>query len=153
MAATTPTAFISGPLEPTPEFFTTHYTPRLSSAIAAGHAFIIGPSRGTDALALSHLLQAGVAPTRITVFLRESETRWGARFRRMGVKVVVAGRSHTDRDAAMTAASDYDILRYLTEVEARALYGDKYRPRVSGTEKNEIRRRELVAATRVSGES
>ncbi|KAJ7070109.1 hypothetical protein C8F01DRAFT_1115295 [Mycena amicta] len=144
--AETLTAFISGPLEPAPDFFTTHYTTRLTTAIAAGHAFVVGPGRGIDTLALAHLLQAGVPPQRITVFLRESEARLAARFRAQGLRNVVSGRSHTERDAAMTAASDYDILRYLTELEARVVYGDKYRLRVSGTEKNEIRRRELAEA-------
>ncbi|KAJ7243015.1 hypothetical protein C8J57DRAFT_1366957 [Mycena rebaudengoi] len=59
---------------------------------------------------------------------------------------MVAGKGHTERDAAMTAASDYDILRYQTEAECRALYGKKYRARVSGTQLNEIRRQEAAPA-------
>jgi len=55
--------------------------------------------------------------------------------------VVIAGRSHTQRDEAMTGASHYDILRYRTDEECRALYGKDYRKRVSGREKNGIRRR------------
>ena len=45
-----------------------------------------------------------------------------------------------ERDAAMTAASDYDILRYRTEEEAREVYGKGWWPRVSNTEMNERRR-------------
>ncbi|KAF7297624.1 hypothetical protein MKEN_01385400 [Mycena kentingensis (nom. inval.)] len=151
-SSSVPTAFISGPLEPTSAFFSTHYTPRIAHAVAAGHSFVLGPSRGTDALALTHLLESGVSPQRITVFLRESESkqRWAGRFRAQGVRIVVSGKTHMERDAAMTAASDYDILWYLTETEARVLYGDQYRPRVSGTEKNEIRRRELAARADIS---
>ena len=43
---------------------------------------------------------------------------------------------HVQRDAAMTAASDYDILYVRTEAESRAIYGARYRPRVSATEMN-----------------
>lgn len=55
--------------------------------------------------------------------------------------MIVVGKGHTERDEAMTRASHYDILRYRTEEECRLLYGSNYRKRVSGTEKNEIRRK------------
>lgn len=58
---------------------------------------------------------------------------------------------HVQRDAAMTAASDYDILYVRTEEESRALYGPRYRPRVSATELNRRRRAELLAAKRTEG--
>ena len=57
--------------------------------------------------------------------------------------VVVAKKG---RDASMTAASDYDILCARSEAESRELYGPKYRPRVSATEMNRMRRAELQAA-------
>lgn len=57
---------------------------------------------------------------------------------------MVAGRNHTERDVAMTRASHYDILRYRTEAECWVLYGDAYRKRVSGTEKNELRRQQGI---------
>ncbi|KAJ7715709.1 hypothetical protein DFH07DRAFT_361020 [Mycena maculata] len=141
------TAFISGPLEPTATYFEEHYAPRLDAAISQGHSFILGPSRGVDTLALGYLHQHHVPPSRVTVYLNESEAalpkwkRFADELHARGVGVVVAGRGHTERDAAMTAASDYDILRYQTEAECRALYGSKYRPRVSGTQLNEIRRK------------
>jgi hypothetical protein len=49
---------------------------------------------------------------------------------------------HLQRDARMTRASDYDILWVRSEDEARKLYGDKYRTRVSATEMNRLRRLE-----------
>ncbi|KAF2450089.1 hypothetical protein P171DRAFT_428172 [Karstenula rhodostoma CBS 690.94] len=64
-----PTAFISGPLDPSAEYFATHYKPKIITAIAAGHNFIIGPVRGVDALALQYLLDQGVAPERVSVYL------------------------------------------------------------------------------------
>ncbi|KAJ3506450.1 hypothetical protein NMY22_g17246 [Coprinellus aureogranulatus] len=104
---------------------------------------------------------------RITVYLTQSEAR-NPRIRfsptmkaleRGGGKIIVSSvpldkkahiptnmrtdpNSHlTQRDEAMTRASHYDILRYRTEEECRVLYGVKYRKRVSGTEKNELRRK------------
>jgi hypothetical protein len=146
------TAFISGPLEPTPAYFAQHYAPRIDIAIAQSHSFIVGPSRGTDTIALSYLKEHGVPPSRVTLFLNESEgaqPKWqqvADSLRVRGAGVVVVGRGNTERDAAMTAASDYDILRYHTEAECRALYGNKYRPRVSGTQRNELRRKEMQEA-------
>ncbi|KAJ6535915.1 hypothetical protein DFH09DRAFT_819123, partial [Mycena vulgaris] len=134
------TAFISGPLAPSPTYFAEHYQPRLDAAIAQGHSFVLGPSAGIDTLALEYLLQRGVPPSRVTVFLSQSEGKlpqwhkFADALRAKGVAVVVAGTGHTERDAAMTAASDYDILQYRTEAECRALYGRNFRARVSGTE-------------------
>ncbi|KAJ6617555.1 hypothetical protein B0H10DRAFT_2218493 [Mycena sp. CBHHK59/15] len=146
VAAKSQVAFISGPLAPTPTYFVDHYAPRLDAAIAQGHAFVLGPSRGIDALALAYLRQHDVPAVHITVYLSQREAALAPRLRAQGVAAVVAGRGHTERDATMTAASDYDILRYQTEAECRALYGSKYRARVSGTQLNEIRRQEAAAA-------
>ena len=44
----------------------------------------------------------------------------------------------------MTGATDYDILYVRSEDESRQLYGEKYRPRVSATEMNRMRRLELA---------
>ncbi|KAJ7489576.1 hypothetical protein FB451DRAFT_1225326 [Mycena latifolia] len=159
LSASTPsrTAFISGPLAPTSAYFQEHYVPKLDAAIAQGHAFVLGPARGVAALALEYLRQHRAPPSRVAVFLSEADAAqpqlraFADGLRAKGVKVVVAGAGYAERDAAMTAASDYDILRYHTEAECRALYGKKYRPRVSGTELNEIRRRDAqapVAATK-----
>ncbi|KAK7961624.1 uncharacterized protein PG986_002449 [Apiospora aurea] len=52
---------------------------------------------------------------------------------------------HLRRDEMMTEKSDYDILYVRSEAESRALYGDKYRPRVSATELNRQRRAAVSA--------
>ncbi|KAJ7489574.1 hypothetical protein FB451DRAFT_1553359 [Mycena latifolia] len=110
------TAFVSGPLAPTSAYFQEHYLPKLEAAIAQGDAFVLGPDRGVAALALEYLRQHGVVPSRVTVFLTEPEAAqpqlhaFADGLRAQGVKVVVAGAGHTERDAAMTAASDYNIL-------------------------------------------
>lgn len=58
--------------------------------------------------------------------------------------MLVVGRNHEERDEACTRASHYDILRYRPEEEARQLFGERYWPRISGTEKNERRRKSGV---------
>ncbi|RDB24644.1 hypothetical protein Hypma_008245 [Hypsizygus marmoreus] len=137
-------AFISGPLEPEPTYFDQYYTKRIDEAIVNGHSFILGPSYGIDTIARTYLL-ARVAPVRIAIYLYEKEAITARRrfkaFEEAGGRVVIAGRNHTARDEAMTRASHYDILRYRTEEECREIYGTQYRRRVSGTEKNEIRRK------------
>jgi len=139
-------AFISGPLDPSEEYFATHYVPQLDAAIAANDNFAMGPMQGIDALALQYLVSRGVLPSRITVFMAGFEYADRARrssFERLGIQVkCVRGANTTrERDAEMTRCSDYDILRYRTEEEAKALYGEGWWPRVSNTEINERRRR------------
>jgi hypothetical protein len=141
----TPVAFISGPLEVEPAYFDTHYAPRIQQAIREGHLFILGPSRGTDTHAFEFLKKSGVPASRIRVYLNSSEeTRIRGvfkQFEQAGGSVVMVKGGHDQRDEAMTRASHYDILRYRTEQECRALYGATYRKRISGTEKNELRRK------------
>jgi hypothetical protein len=144
-------AFISGPIDTGPDnvYFRTHYVQPINAAIAAGHDFVIGPIlSGVDADALDYLLNYPIAPSRITIFMTIAEdSAWGNIFRARGVNVfVLEGRQATtqNRDAAMTAASDYDILRWRTEEEAREFYGELYRPgRVTNTERNWRRRKGL----------
>ncbi|KAL4801827.1 hypothetical protein BDV18DRAFT_164638 [Aspergillus unguis] len=123
-------AFISGPIDtgPKTEFFHTHYTAPINAAISAGHSFVLGPiPSGVDAEALAYLLLHPVDPARITIFMTIGEDlAWGKSFRDRGVNVhVLEDRMATteNRDAAMTEASDYDILKWRTEDEARAFYG------------------------------
>lgn len=138
-------AFVSGHLDATPAYFASHYVPQLDAAIANAHRFVLGASAGIDTIALSYLLAHQVPPSDVTVYLhrgQESVLRPRlADFERRGGNVVVAGATHTERDHACTHASHYDVLRYRSLDEARQLYGPKYRPRISGTEKNEQRRK------------
>jgi hypothetical protein len=144
-----PTAFISGPISPPTDYFSTHYAPHLLSAAARGDSFVLGPAGDIDTLALDFLLSSALVPAgRITVYLAEFEakafgsTRFAA-FEAAGGNVRVEGVTTGERDAAMTAASDYDVLRYMSQEEARAHYGPTYWPRISNTEKNERRRKGL----------
>ncbi|KAL4746364.1 hypothetical protein BDW72DRAFT_210506 [Aspergillus terricola var. indicus] len=128
-------AFISGPIDTGPDkiYFRTHYVQPINAAIAAGHDFVIGPIlSGVDADALDYLLNYPIAPSQITIFMTIAEnSAWGNAFRARAVNVyVLEDRQATtqNRDAAMTAASDYDILKWRTEEEAREFYGELYRP-------------------------
>ncbi|KAL3458414.1 hypothetical protein BJX64DRAFT_266734 [Aspergillus heterothallicus] len=148
------TAFISGPVDTGPDsaFFAKHYIPSLTTAIAAGHNFVIGPIlSGVDAEALDYLLAYPILPSRITVYTTYAENAaWGDVFRARGVKVFVLENLHATtgmRDARMTAESDYDILRWRTEEEAREFYGGLFRGgHVTNTERNWRRRRGLAEA-------
>ncbi|KAL5335986.1 hypothetical protein BJX70DRAFT_401043 [Aspergillus crustosus] len=144
--------FISGPIDTGPDssYFKTHYIPQINTAITSGHNFIIGPIlSGVDADALSYLLSYPISTSRITIFMTVSEDKaWGNQFRRRGVNTsVLEDRSATaqNRDAAMTEASDYDILRWRTEEESREFYGGLFRAgHVSNTERNWRRRQGLA---------
>ncbi|KAF8917456.1 hypothetical protein CPB85DRAFT_199755 [Mucidula mucida] len=145
-------AFISGPLEPEDTHFLTHYIPLLQNAILQHHHFIIGASRGIDSLARRYLLHGAHIPaSHITVYLSSQEAARLrpklASFENAGGHLAIAGKNHTARDEEMTKASHYDILRYRTDAECRALYGSAYRKRISGTEKNELRRLQGVGLT------
>jgi hypothetical protein len=142
------TAFISGPVRPEDGYFSTHYAPRILAAIEAGHLFVTGPAPGVDSIALDFLLANGVSPDRITIYMTYSESKWneyGRKAKDSGVGIKVTGVTTTERDAQMTADSDYDILRYRTEEECQKLYGKCNIPgHVSATEKNERRRKQLA---------
>lgn len=168
-------AFISGHIDLDRPTFTTNYASRLDAAIAAGDTFILSSSRGADTFALQHLLDAGVAKDRITVYLnthlppkplpkgtkdRAAKSKANNANRRdptpgaiqhyedLGVGVKLVSGDHEKRDTVMTRESDYDVLWVRSEEETRAVYGRKWRPgRVSGTEKNRLRR-EIVAVGR-----
>ncbi|TFK38707.1 hypothetical protein BDQ12DRAFT_97802 [Crucibulum laeve] len=138
-------AHISGSVEADATYFEQHYAARIQKACEDGHSFVIGPSRGIDTLAFNFLRDCLVSPARITVYLNHKEApRLRHQFKSFeieGGNVIVISGGHTERDEAMTRASHYDILRYRTEVECRTLYGPSYKTRISGTEKNELRRK------------
>ncbi|KAJ5318180.1 hypothetical protein N7508_002688 [Penicillium antarcticum] len=143
-------AFISGPISTGPDesYFNIHYVTKINDAIERGHDFVIGPiSSGVDADALAYLLAYPVSPDRITIFMTQAEDGiWGEHFRSMGVNLEVVKRQMTrDRDAALTRASTYDILRVRTKEEAREFYGHMWREGyITNTERNWKRRRGIA---------
>ncbi|KAB8229841.1 hypothetical protein ETB97_002726 [Aspergillus alliaceus] len=149
-------AFISGPLDtgPNDSYFHTYYVPQINTAIDRGHHFVIGPVTGVDRVALEYLLAYPVPPSHITIFVTPTEDYLlGDEFRsfKVNVQVVGGGPNVTtqERDAAMTRASSYDILRWRTRREARKFYGVMYREGyVTNTERN-WRRRKGISETAV----
>lgn len=158
-------AFISGHIDLPEGQFLEHYQTALDTAIAAHDEFILSNAGGADSLALQYLLQHAVEPSRITIYIHtppehrqknsnatiraidglRTENATLEKYRKQGLNVRVINGWHTQRDAAMTAASDYDILWVRSDEETKLLYGQKYRPdRISGTHKNKNRRDEVT---------
>lgn len=111
---------------------------------------VIGPVAGIDTLSLHYLISKHIDPLRITIYMAHFEylnTTWRSQIISLGVNVrdVEDAVTTRDRDATMTRDSDYDILRYRTEEEAKKMYGNMWWPRVSNTEMNERRRRGIVS--------
>lgn len=97
-----PIAMISGHLDLTPDEFEMHYKPLIDDAIAQGCFFVVGDARGTDTLAQAYLVNRGLEVTIYHMF--ESP-----RNNKGGFPVQGGYRSDNERDAAMTAASAFDI--------------------------------------------
>lgn len=96
-------AFISGHLDITSEEFTEHYSPKIQAHYLVGGAFVVGDARGADVLAQRHLDELGSRS--VTVFHmftapRNNVGSWSTRG---------YFSNDTERDAAMTNASDCDI--------------------------------------------
>lgn len=98
------TAMISGHLDLSQDEFDTHYIAAIDKAIAAGHFFVVGDAPGADCMAQRYLWQH-CEHHRVTVYHAFA----GAR-NSHGFKTVGRFPSQSAKDAAMTAASDYDIL-------------------------------------------
>jgi hypothetical protein len=159
---------ISGHIDISQADFATYYIPAIDLAISRDDRFILGDVQSTDTLALNYLLQHGGSVIKHFITIYPSRPYNITKFEAMGVvtsidppedNVVASGHSvrgkgrrygeeartkHLQRDARMTRASDYDILWTRSEEEARKLYGDQYRSRVSATELNRLRRLEAL---------
>jgi hypothetical protein len=128
-------SFISGPLDLTQGEFEEHYQEQIDSAMKRGDHFVIGDARGTDQMAQQYLAHNDYRD--IVVYHMFDQPRHNeGKFPTMG--------AHTDdehRDCAMTQCSDTDILWVRSPEETKKILGKKYRPgRISGTEKNRLRR-------------
>lgn len=97
-------AYISGHLDLTPEEFDEHYGEKLKDAILQGHEFVVGDARGTDEMAQNCLFEV-CDKDKVTVYhMFELPRNY-----KIGFKIKGGFKSDTERDEAMTAASDYDI--------------------------------------------
>lgn len=128
------TQMISGPLTISKEEFEKYYVPRIESAIFNKHKFIVGDAEGVDQYAQIYLKDRLCD---VTVYHMFDIPR-----RNLDYPCIGGFTSDLERDRAMTNASTHDILWYRSQEEQKKLYGNKYRYRISGTEKNELRRKE-----------
>jgi hypothetical protein len=167
------TAMISGHIDISPGDFASHYIPAVDLAISRHDHFILGDAQGTDTLALDYLLQHGGPDVKHCITIYVSRPYNIAKFQAMGFTTSTdppadalasgapgkgkgrrqgdARARHLQRDARMTRASDYDILWARSEEEARKLYGNKYRTRVSATALNRLRRLEIASEVKKIG--
>jgi hypothetical protein len=121
-------ALISGPINTglDKSCLFSHYVNRVNQAIERSDHFVIEPITScVDADALEYLSAYPVSPDRVTIFVTKAEDgMWGTHFRSSGANVkVVKGQMSRDRDAALTSASTYDILRVQTKEEGKLFYG------------------------------
>lgn len=117
--------FISGHGWLTSEQFNLYYVPVLERILAldADPKFVVGDFKGVDTFAQHYLAYKGLAE-KVTVYHMFSKPRHIAD--KMHMNTVGGFKSDEERDAAMTAASDFDIA---------FVFRDN-----SGTEKNIMRR-------------
>lgn len=129
--------FISGHLNLSKEEFETHYQPLMDKAIQESNvAFVVGDARGCDAMAQDYLYQCSIST--VTIFHLFHTPRNNVH----GYAAKGGFRTDEERDAAMTQASDADILWIRPLASQKALLGKKFRANHStGTEKNKLRRK------------
>lgn len=130
----TKTAFISGHLDLTESEFAERYKPLIDQAIEDECDFVVGDARGADAMAQRYLhAYFKMPPYRVTVYHMFTSPRnnWGDHATKGGYE------SNNAKDRAMTEASDFDILW------VRPSKHSSESGRVSGTEKNQIRRKAM----------
>ena len=127
------TYFISGHTNLTENEFDQHYKARIIEKVNEGAKFVIGDARGADALARKFLR----GYPEVTIYHIGTKPR-GTTY---DFKLKSGFEDDDSRDAAMTAASDEDILWIRPADEYKKLLGNKYNPmHISGTTKNLLRR-------------
>ena len=97
-------AYISGHLDLTSAEFDEHYLRPIREALLRDDQFIIGDARGTDTIAQGYLKFVAKNEV-VTVYHMFDKPRNNVG----NFKTVGGFKSDEERDAAMTAASDYDI--------------------------------------------
>jgi hypothetical protein len=127
------TYFISGHINLTVDEFNEHYRDRIIFLRNLGHRFVVGDARGADQMARK--LLKGYASVKV---FHIGTTPRGAVY---NFETVGGFADDESRDAAMTAASDEDLLYIRPPEIYKKMLGDKYNPmHISGTAKNWMRR-------------
>lgn len=94
--------FVSGHLDLTEDEFHEHYKPTLADYIRAEAYFVVGDARGADSRAQDFFRYRSY--NRVTVYHMLERPRYNAGFATVG-----GFGSDTERDTAMTQASDVDV--------------------------------------------
>lgn len=131
------TIFVSGHVDITFRQFKEFYEQKLDSYIHCGYNIIVGDSPGTDQLTIKYLTEKKYK--KCTVVHLKDKSLIQTNFKKIG-----GFKYHYQKDAYMTCASDCDLAWVRSERDTKILYGDKYRKRKSGTQKNLERRRRLL---------
>jgi hypothetical protein len=146
-----PTYFISGHINLTQVEFDTHYVPKINQVLNSNNKFVMGNAQGGDTLSLDYLISKKVNPKSITIYYHgydKNHPRNKDYYTNLGVNLIDGFRSYTHRDSAMTYTSDVDIAWVRPPEETKKLLeslGEVYRAsRISGTEKNLIRRQKKL---------
>jgi hypothetical protein len=130
--------FISGHTNITEDEFTTHYHDRIRDGVNAGASFVVGDARGADYFARRMLR----GYPNVTVYHIGTAPRGGS----FEFATVGGFDSDDTRDAAMTNASDDDILWIRSSESYRKLLGNRFNPmHISGVVKNLMRRKDKNA--------
>ncbi len=130
-------SFISGHLDLTQKEFDENYKEQIDEAVKRNDHFVIGDCKGTDLMAQQYLASLGICNKSVTVYHMFTDPR-----NNFGKYLIKGGYTDDEqRDCMMTHCSDQDILWVRSAEEMKQRLGKKYRPgRVSGTEKNRLRR-------------
>jgi hypothetical protein len=138
--------FISGPLQADQNFFEAHYVSQLKEILEKDPRaiFVVGDAPGIDRIAQLYLKEQKIST--VTVYHMFKSPRWN-----VGNFPTLGGfRTDEERDAAMTKASDRDVLYIVSPlITDRTTQDDKkkaltkgklQKQRITGTERNKLRR-------------
>jgi hypothetical protein len=98
------TAFVSGHLDLTQKEFGRFYYVEIQLAVLFENKIVVGDARGTDTMAQKLVEELG-RPDLLTIYHMFDSPRNSVK----GAKLIGGFKSDEERDAAMTADSDYDI--------------------------------------------
>ncbi len=120
--------------------FSRYYEEKIGQAIVLDGNFVIGDAKGTDLLAQLYLRRNDISNERVTIYhmFTDPLNKNPALYPTKG-----GFKNHNSKDTAMTKASHYDIAYVRSIEEQKKLYGEKYKYRMSGTERNIRRRKNL----------
>lgn len=139
------TYFISGHTNLTQDEFDTHYKQKILELLKDdNNKFVVGESIGVDRMA-QDLIADYIKNVKHDIFMSQLTIFHVGRFPRYKsdgyIKSIGGFKSHSEKDAAMTIASNYDIAYVRPIEESKKLYGDKFNPKMKSATQRNIERR------------